>query len=136
MSFVRSESSTLHHMANNAATLSRSDRSLLHFTRAFINNPEVLVIHNPTLLLDAQLQQPLLDALRAFVDERGLEMPPETRHKRRMRTVIFSTNTLHGLKIADKFLLCQDQKVRLVTSQHINELFTSWDHRLELDHLV
>ena len=81
MDYVRSQGSTVEWMMNNAAVLSRSDRALLHITRAFIYNPEVLVIHNPTLLLDGQLQQPLLEALRAFADERGLEMPPESRHK-------------------------------------------------------
>ena len=78
MDYVRSEGDTVEWMKNNAAVLSRSDRALLHITRALIYNPEVLVIHNPTLLLDSQLQQRTLEALRAFVDERGLEMPPES----------------------------------------------------------
>ena len=116
---------------NNAAVLSRSDRALLHITRAFIYNPEVLVIHNPTLLLDGQLQQPVLEALRAFADERGLEMPPETRHKRRPRTVVFSTNSIHAVKIADRVLLCQDQKVCFETFDYVENLFSNWDKRLE-----
>ena len=71
MDYVRSDGDTVEWMKNNAAVLSRSDRALLHITRALIYNPEVLVIHNPTLLLDSQLQQRTLEALRAFVDERG-----------------------------------------------------------------
>ena len=78
MDYVRSDGDTVEWMTNNAAVLSRSDRAMLHITRALIYNPEVLVIHNPTLLLDSQLQQRTLEALRAFVDERGLEMPPES----------------------------------------------------------
>jgi ABC-type multidrug transport system fused ATPase/permease subunit len=126
MDYVQSDQSTVDWMLNNAAVLSQSDRALLHFTRAFIYNPEVLVIHSPTLQLDGQLQKPLLESLRAFVDERGLEMPPESRHKRRPRTVIFSTNSLHGLNYADQFMLCQDQTLRYVTREYVSDLFSTW----------
>ena len=127
MNYVRSEQTT-DWMLNNAAALSRSDRALLHFARAFIYNPEVLVIHTPTTMLDGQLKQPLLDALRAFVDERGLEMPLKSRHKRRPRTVIFSTNSIESVKIADKILLCQDQQVRFVTFEYMKGFFTTMDN--------
>jgi ABC-type lipoprotein export system ATPase subunit len=129
MDYVRSEGDTVEWMKNNAAVLSRSDRALLHITRALIYNPEVLVIHNPTLLLDSQLQQRTLEALRAFVDERGLEMPPESRHKRRPRTVLFSTNSTPGAKIADKIFLCQDQKLRPVTFDYVKDHFGQWENR-------
>merc|ERR1719440_1790179 len=110
---------------NNAAILSRSDRALLHIVRALIYNPEVLVIHNPTLLLDRQLRQVCLDALRDFVDERGLEMPVETRRKRRPRTVIFSTTNIDGVKIADKILFCEEKNVRYVSSDEVSHLFST-----------
>jgi ABC-type Na+ transport system ATPase subunit NatA len=110
---------------NNAAVFSRSDRALLNIARAFIYNPEVLVVHNPTLLLDRNLRAICLKAFRDFVDERGLEMPPESRHKRRPRTVLFSTNNIDGLKIADQILCCQDQKVRFETFENAETLFST-----------
>jgi ABC-type multidrug transport system ATPase subunit len=123
--YIKSEDGTVPLMMNNAAVLSRSDRALLHIVRAFIYNPEVLVIHNPTLLLDRQLSQVCLDALRAFVDERGLEMPVETRRKRRPRTVIFSTSNVDGVKVADKILFCHEQKVRFVSFEEVSHLFST-----------
>jgi ABC-type multidrug transport system fused ATPase/permease subunit len=125
MDYIQSTESTVDLMVNNAAVFSRSDRALLNIARAFIYNPEVLVVHNPTLLLDRNLREVCLQALRDFVDERGLEMPPESRHKRRPRTVLFSTNNIDGLKIADQILCCQDQKVRFETFENAETLFST-----------
>ena len=40
---------------------------------------QVLVMHNPTLAFDRRLRKVAFQALRDFVDERGLEMSAETR---------------------------------------------------------
>ena len=50
-------------------------------------------------------------------------MPPESRHKRRPRTVLFSTNNIDGLKIADQILCCENQKIRFETFENAQNLF-------------
>eukprot|EP00931_Biecheleriopsis_adriatica_P058829 TRINITY_DN35100_c0_g1_i1.p1 TRINITY_DN35100_c0_g1~~TRINITY_DN35100_c0_g1_i1.p1 ORF type:complete len:884 (+),score=135.69 TRINITY_DN35100_c0_g1_i1:43-2694(+) len=69
---------------------SYSERKRLHLIRAFICNPEVLVLHRPVDDMDDELAATVLDMLKEFVDERGLEMDPATKHRRRPRTVFFS----------------------------------------------
>ncbi|CAJ1355759.1 unnamed protein product, partial [Effrenium voratum] len=70
--------------------MSRSEAKRLHLARAFIASPEVLVLHSPLSDLDKELAQDLAVLLREFVEERGIEMDPKTKHRRRRRTVFFS----------------------------------------------
>jgi len=123
---------TIELMLNQAAMLSRSERALLNLARAFIYNPEVLVIHNPTLQLDRQQRTNVLQALRDHVDERGLELPPESRHMRRPRTVLFSTNNMDGVKIADKILHCHDQVLEYAEEAEVKKLFYTGEGRVDL----
>jgi len=76
--------------------VSRSEAKRLHLARGFIANPEVLVLHNPLGDLDEHLAQDVVQMLRDFVDQRGLELDPETLHRRRRRTAFFSTNDVFG----------------------------------------
>jgi hypothetical protein len=64
------------------------------------------------MYLDNSVRTACLEALRAVVDERGIEMPAETRKMRRKRTVIFSTNSGEALKLADKIVSVADQTAR------------------------
>ena len=118
-------------MSNNAFAFTRSDRALLQIARALICNPEVLVIQNPTLPLDRELRKLCWKALRAFVDERGIEMPIESRHKRRPRTCICSTSNIEGLNIADKLLLCADQTLHFARFADVQHLFPSGEDNIE-----
>jgi len=70
--------------------LSRSEAKRLHLARAFIASPEVLVMQSPLDDLDSSLSKDVLDMMREFVDERGLELDPSTKHWRRKRTLFFS----------------------------------------------
>ena len=120
-------------MSNNAFAFTRSDRALLQIARALICNPEVLVIQNPTLTLDRELRKLCWKALRAFVDERGIEMPIESRHKRRPRTCICSTSNIEGLNIADNLLLCADQTLRFASFAEVQHLFPSGEDNVEAE---
>jgi hypothetical protein len=86
-----------------------------------IYNPEVMVIHTPTIVLDRNLRTNCFKVLRAYVDERGLEMPPKKKMMRRPRTLIFSTAQLEGIKIADKILYCAAGTARDLTYDAVME---------------
>lgn len=82
-------------------TLSLTTQSQLNLARALVNNPNVLVLHKPTLYLTDDLATAAFQALRKFVDERGLEQDPQSFNHRRSRTVIMTTSRLYGLSAAD-----------------------------------
>jgi len=82
--------------------LSNSEKKRLHLARAFVYNPEVMVLHKPIDELDNDLANAILAMLREFVDQRGVEVDPATIALRRPRTLIFTggMNKSH-LKVVD-----------------------------------
>jgi hemin transport system ATP-binding protein len=84
--------------------LTPSQKQLIHLARAFIVNPEVLVIHQPTLLLGKDRSHEVAKALKSYVQDRGLVMDPETQYLRRPRTLIFTCYDTFTASFAnDKF---------------------------------
>ena len=47
----------------------------MHLARALVANPEVLVMQKPTSHFDLRHGHLVTGGLRAYVDERGLELP-------------------------------------------------------------
>merc|ERR1712159_122520 len=86
--------------------LSLTESVLLHLARALVANPEGLVIHKPTLVFDDAAAETVFRALRAFVDERGLEQDPSQRLHRRPRTCFCTVSRPTGVQIADQVLQC------------------------------
>lgn len=103
------------------SALSRSDKALLCVARALICNPEVLVIHQPGVHLCVPKKDSLMRLLREFVDNRGLEMDPDTIAQRRPRTCFFSSNEVADLQYADQVFLCKAQSVKEVKMQEVSE---------------
>merc|ERR1712176_341542 len=69
--------------------------------RAFIMNPEVLVLQRPGSVFNEVMEWKVLSAIKAHVDERGLAMCDASRHTRRPRSVFFTTDRKSQLAIAD-----------------------------------
>ena len=79
------------YIGTNGCRLTRGDRQLISLGRAFVMNPEVIVAHKPTLLLDDEHSDLVLDMFREFVDRRGILMDPnEPLIMRRKRTVVYT----------------------------------------------
>mmetsp|Transcript_7886 Transcript_7886/g.18435 ORF Transcript_7886/g.18435 Transcript_7886/m.18435 type:complete len:893 (-) Transcript_7886:11-2689(-) len=74
-------------------SLSHTDKVLIHVARAFIFNPEVLVMNRPGIALPDVANQRIMNLLKEFVRERGVGLPEDERFGRRPRTafVCFST---------------------------------------------
>lgn len=66
------------------------DRKRVHLGRAFVFNPEILVLVRPVDELDLIQLKSAMRLLREFVQNRGVEMDPRTRWSRRPRTAIFT----------------------------------------------
>eukprot|EP00931_Biecheleriopsis_adriatica_P031987 TRINITY_DN18707_c0_g1_i5.p1 TRINITY_DN18707_c0_g1~~TRINITY_DN18707_c0_g1_i5.p1 ORF type:complete len:918 (-),score=98.31 TRINITY_DN18707_c0_g1_i5:25-2778(-) len=83
--------------------LSGTESACLHVARAFIANPEVLIIHKPALSLNADMTDMMYNLLQKFVHQRGLGMGSEDFHSRRPRTCIVSARRAAGTgaRVAD-----------------------------------
>merc|ERR1719379_879172 len=79
-----------------------SHRSLINIARALVANPEVLGMHKPSMALREETAENMLSQLRAFVDDKGLEMDPEMLHMRRPRTCIITAARAYATKLADQ----------------------------------
>jgi ABC-type multidrug transport system fused ATPase/permease subunit len=103
-------------------TLNSSDAALIHLGRAFIYNPEVLVIHRPTLLLSGRSSEVVLEMLREFVDERGVELPVDNSGRRRPRTAIASFARAGGVQLADTVWGVQKGVVSEIPKDQVSDL--------------
>lgn len=101
--------------------LSLSQRALLHLARALVNNPEVLVLHKPTLYLDEEMTANTFKVLRDFVNDKGLEQDPAGKANRRPRTCITTTKTQKGVQIADKVFEIFGDKVEEVDKNKVHD---------------
>eukprot|EP00931_Biecheleriopsis_adriatica_P043251 TRINITY_DN24735_c0_g1_i1.p1 TRINITY_DN24735_c0_g1~~TRINITY_DN24735_c0_g1_i1.p1 ORF type:complete len:916 (+),score=161.52 TRINITY_DN24735_c0_g1_i1:50-2749(+) len=70
--------------------LSSSETKRFQLARAFIYDPEVLILHRAVDGLDLSLAKDTLELIREFVDNRGLEKDSATRLQRRPKTVFIS----------------------------------------------
>jgi len=118
--------------------LSHSDYSLIHIARALTMNPEVLIIHKPTDSYSERHAKLIVELLRDFVDNRGLEQPRESWRSRRPRTCIFSLPYDSPLiEAADMVLNVGDGSVDTVDEeqkkfkQRVQNLFEFLDHDLD-----
>jgi len=68
--------------------MSSSERKRFQLARAFIYEPEVLVMHRPVDEMDTDLANKILGIMREYVDKRGLESPDAS--WQRPKTIIFS----------------------------------------------
>ena len=78
----------------DGARITRGDRQLIALGRAFVMNPEVIIAHKPTALLDDLHTTKVLEMFREFTDKRGVFMPEnEPLIRRRKRTAIFTAKS-------------------------------------------
>lgn len=81
--------------------LSQTQQALLSIARGLIANPEILVIHKPTSVLNDAMTENVLALLRENVANKGLNMDKETFAFRRPRTVVMTSARQRAIAIAD-----------------------------------
>jgi ABC-type multidrug transport system fused ATPase/permease subunit len=92
--------------------LNLTQRVLLNLARAFIANPEVLVVHKPTSVFDDPTAQNTIDCLQEFVKQKGLLMNPKMISFRRPRTCIMTTTRPQGMQAANRIFKIQHEGVK------------------------
>jgi len=89
--FLRGES--IKEEINWRSSLTQTDLMMITLARAFIYDPAVMVLNQPTSRLPSCLAMEVVKLMREFVDQRGIEIPltpQETLAQRRPRTVFAS----------------------------------------------
>jgi ABC-type multidrug transport system fused ATPase/permease subunit len=83
--------------------LNNTEKAKIHLARAFIMNPEVMVLNRPCCHCDSQTVETsnTLRLMREMIDTRGVGMSPATIHRRRPRTAFFTPETDSQAEIAD-----------------------------------
>jgi len=95
--------------------ITRADRQLISLGRAFVMNPEIIIVHKPTALLDDVQSEYALDMFREFVENRGLFMPDdEPLVKRRRRTLIFTAKNEHVAAKADEVYVAKKGRLERI----------------------
>jgi len=104
-------------------TLSDADRKLIHLARALLSDPDVLIIHKPGAYFDTDMQPVIWAALRAFVDDRGVDSTRLTAlgASLRPRTCIFSSSEHRNLDWVDFVVVCDSESVELARPGDLDE---------------
>lgn len=89
------------HALQWSRSMSRSEQATVHLARAFIMNPEVMVIQHPFKHFDDSMDNKVRTLITSHIKERGIGMPPETLGRRRPRTVFFTADSNEQEVLAD-----------------------------------
>jgi len=108
--------------AVSMASISYTDRCLIHLARALITNPDVLIVHKPLSNFNGVDMERVLAVLREFVDLRGFEAPPGDRRGRRPRTCIMSFAALEGVDVPDLVLQVKNGQVQTVDMHQVSNV--------------
>lgn len=91
-----------------------TELALIHLARAFIVNPEVLIMQRPLIHFNKDKRDHMCDILREFVDNRGICLPAESLTRRRPRTLIFTASSKEEIPQLDNVVIwdVRDNDVR------------------------
>merc|ERR1712139_707846 len=125
------------HKTNPLDKLRATQKAHIHLARAFIMNPEVMVLHRPFMYFPKShgrdskkglftghasanqvpqlAYEHLMDAIVEHRDNRGFKMPQETFLDRRPRTVFYTPDTEDEGRLADYSWLLPDSPDGTVT---------------------
>lgn len=81
--------------------LNYTEKVKLHLARAFIMNPELMVIHRPLYHFNDTEAQKIMRIVKMHHNNRGMCMPTTTMHRRRPRTVFMSCDNEWEENVAD-----------------------------------
>lgn len=72
--------------------LNYTEKVKIHLARAFIMDPEIMVMHRPLYHFDEVFSRRILSLIKVHNENRGLCAPRATMHRRRPRTVFLTTD--------------------------------------------
>ena len=95
--------------------ITRTDRQIIHLARAFVMDPELLLIYKPTNLLDQTHRDKAIALFNDFIKTRGaLLSENEPAIMRRKRTIIFTASSADVAAKADMVFTVRNGYVKLI----------------------
>ena len=113
--------------------LTYTDQAAIHLARAFVMNPEVLVMHRPTIHFDSDRADNVYRLLHEYVECRGIELPPSERDRRRPRTCFMTTSSREEATSADVLIEVGEVAVGVVREISADELLKKKPDGTSLD---
>lgn len=110
------------------SVLSATECCLLHIARALVFNPELLILHTPTVMLNDAAATRVLNTLQKYVRNHGLEKDPTKKHLRRPRTCIFTASRTQAVKAADKVYQITQSGIQEIDPKSVEAAFLSANH--------
>jgi len=104
-----------------ARVLSSTQRALLVLARALVANPEVLCVLRPTNMFNEAMSEKVLEVLREFVDQKGVEQEPQQRRQRRPRTCIFTSSRTSSAQQADFVIYVDSGSIREMKPEDVTD---------------
>eukprot|EP00747_Dinoflagellata_sp_TGD_P154076 gnl/TRDRNA2_/TRDRNA2_177463_c0_seq3.p1 gnl/TRDRNA2_/TRDRNA2_177463_c0~~gnl/TRDRNA2_/TRDRNA2_177463_c0_seq3.p1 ORF type:complete len:563 (+),score=100.20 gnl/TRDRNA2_/TRDRNA2_177463_c0_seq3:482-2170(+) len=102
--------------------LTLTEQNLCTLTRALTANPELLVIHKPTMAYDEGYTMKVMNTLREFIDQKGVNQDAASKHRRRPRTCIMTAVELLGIELVNRvYFLSKDTGFKEVDKYSIRE---------------
>lgn len=80
------------------AEMNHTELAKIHLARAFIINPEIMILHKPLLHFSPESRRKVASIIGEQVKNRGICVPESSRARRRPRTVFMSTESLYMLE--------------------------------------
>jgi len=97
---------------NWSTLLSDTQAQLVQLARAFVFNPELLVLNKPCMRFSEAQSETIMAMVRDFVTSRGLESPlRKPLSSRRPRTCVWVASTSTGLSHADRIFHVGGERV-------------------------
>jgi len=96
--------------------LSYTDFARINLARAFVMNPECMILHKPSLAFDDDEAPQIIKLLRQHVDEKGLAIEGGWSSRRR-RTVFFTTASVAAMENADMIYEVSTKKGAVAVSK-------------------
>lgn len=108
--------------------LTQTQKAQLNLARAFISNPSVIVMHNPTAIFSDEMAANVLEVIRMYVSEKGIcvENPPKA--LRHPRTCIMSFKQAMCIKSLDTlYKISKDDVVEVDKETVTKETLQQWE---------
>jgi len=90
---------------------------LLNLVRALVYNPEIMCLHKPMIPYSDEVKHEVMQVLKEFVDNRGVEQYAESAHRRRVRTCLVTTSHMVGLSACHELVYVNDFEMELLVRQ-------------------
>jgi energy-coupling factor transporter ATP-binding protein EcfA2 len=111
----------LHESTQAAMHLALATRFKLQLARALVTDPEVLLIHQPISFATTREAETIMQLLREFVDQRGVENDPETKFWRRPRTCVISLSQPQYFDKIDTAAIIEEGSIRELSEEEKKE---------------